>query len=701
MNIMPVKKNLLGFIHICIFLFFSPCNYAQEHQGTANRLIHESSPYLLQHAYNPVDWYPWGEEALVKAKKENIPVIISIGYSSCHWCHVMERESFEDDSVAAFMNKHFVSIKVDREERPDIDQIYIEVAQMMNGSAGWPLNCIVLPDGKPFFAGTYFTKQQWLDLLGKVNDLWDKDRDALVNQANQITQGINENALFQEKKEEGFDTALIESVTQNWLTMFDKKEGGYNRAPKFPMPANLDALLTLYEFNGNPEAREIVTTTLTKMAKGGIYDQIGGGFARYSTDGYWKVPHFEKMLYDNGQLLTVYSKAYQLTKNPLYKQVVRETVDFLVRELRSEEGGFYSSLDADSEGEEGLFYIWEKQELDRLLGDNSPVISDYFQVTKNGNWEKGKNILLVTDNESKILKQYNQSSDSLKIMIDNAKAKMLLERERKTRPGLDDKILTSWNALTIIGLCDAYRAFQNEDYQRLALEAGRFLSQEMIKKDGRVERNFKDRKSSINAFLDDYAFTIAAFLNIYQITFDEKWLFDAKSLANYVINHFGNSNSDYFYFTSDLDPALITRKIDNIDNVISSANSEMAKNLFVLGNYFYDEKFLDRSKMMVQGMSGYIKDHIGSFANWFHVYLLMTHDFFEVAIVGEDYRTLKAETEQVFLPFAILMGGDKEGNLELLQEKLIEGHTYIYVCKDKMCKMPVKEGEKAIQQIKE
>jgi uncharacterized protein YyaL (SSP411 family) len=413
------------------------------------------------------------------------------------------------------------------------------------------------------------------------------------------------------------------------------------------------------------------------------------------------VPHFEKMLYDNGQLLSVYSKAYQVTQDPLYKHVVRETVGFLVRELRSKEGGFYSSLDADSEGEEGLFYIWEKQELDRLLGDNSPVISDYFQVTKNGNWEHGKNILLVTDNESRILKQYNLSSDSLNTIVAIASSKMLLERERKTRPGLDDKILTSWNALTIIGLCDAYRAFQEEDYRILALEAASFLSQKMIKADGRIDRNFKDGDSSINAFLDDYAFTIAALLNVYQITFDEKWLFDANLLASYVINHFGDSNSDYFYFTSDLDPALITRKIDNIDNVISSANSEMAKNLFVLGNYLYDEKFLDRSKRMVQGMSGYIKDHIGSFANWFHVYLLMSHDFYEVAIVGEDYKALKAETEQIFLPFAILMGGDKEGNLELLQEKLNEGHTYIYVCKDKMCKFPVKEVEEAIQQLNE
>jgi len=681
------------------FLSFSSCNNAQHRDKTANRLIHESSPYLLQHAQNPVDWYPWGEEAFAKAKKEDKPVIVSIGYSSCHWCHVMEHESFEDDSVAAYMNDHFISIKVDREERPDVDQIYIEVAQMINGSAGWPLNCIILPNGEPFFAGTYFPKEQWKNLLQKVYELWVEDREIIYTQAEQITNGIKGAAVFQETDAQDFKPEITEEIVKDWLGIFDKKEGGYNRAPKFPMPANHDALLTLYMLNNNQEALDIVNLTLNKMAKGGIYDQIGGGFSRYSTDGYWKVPHFEKMLYDNGQLLSLYSKAFQITKNPLYKQIVRETIEFLKRELQSEHGAFYSSLDADSDGEEGLFYVWEQAELNELLGERSSIISKYYQVSENGNWENGKNILLVTEDESKILKEFNITSDSLHLLIYDTKKLLLKNRSEKIRPGLDDKILTSWNALTIIGLADAYRAFQNEEYLNLALAGAHFLSDKMMQEDFRLDRNFKGGKFSINGFLDDYAFTIAAFIHMYQVTFNERWLHDAKSLTDYVIDHFSDSSSAYFFYTSDLDPALITRKIDNIDNVIPSANSEMAINLFLLGNYFYDEIYLNKSKAMLQGMMGYFDDHIGSFVNWFQLYMLKTHDFYEIAIVGESYESLKAEMEQQFLPNVILMGGAEEGSLELLKNKLIDGETRIYVCKEKLCKLPVTEVNNAIVQL--
>ena len=693
------KKHLLCIVLLCSLILYSSCNNAQDQHKKANRLIHESSPYLLQHAYNPVDWYPWGDKAFERAKKENKPVIVSIGYSSCHWCHVMEKESFEDDSVAQFMNEHFISIKVDREERPDIDQIYIEVAQMINGSAGWPLNCMVLPDGKPFFAGTYYPKEQWLTLLQKVTELWEKDRKVITDQADQITAGIKGNAIFQQSEARDIDSEFTKTISAAWLRMFDTKEGGYNRVPKFPMPANHEALLTLSTLKNNQDALDIVNITLQKMAQGGIYDQVGGGFARYSTDGYWKVPHFEKMLYDNGQLLSLYSKAFQITKNPMYKQVVEETIEFLSRELRSEYGGFYSSLDADSDGEEGLFYVWEKAELDNILGNNAPIIEAYYQVTEKGNWEHGKNILLVTEDASKVLERYQVTADSLHRMVMESKAKLLAKRAEKIRPGLDDKILTSWNALTIIGLADAYRTFQHEEYLNLALEGMQFLSEKMTGEDFRMERNFKDGKSSINAFLDDYAFTIAAMIHVYQITFDEQWLFKAKSLCDYVLTHFSDSASNYFFYTSDVDPPLITRKIDNRDNVIPSANSEMAINLFLLGNYFYDEDYLNKSHNMLQGMTGYIKDRIGSYVNWFHLYMLSSGDFYEIAIVGEHYATLKSEMEQTYLPNVILMGGQDEGSLELLQHKLIDGQTQIYVCKDKLCKLPVREVHAALLQM--
>ncbi len=684
---------------ILIFIFVSSCNKAQNHDGKANRLINETSPYLLQHAYNPVDWYAWGEEAFAKAKKEDKPLIVSIGYSSCHWCHVMEKESFEDDSVAALMNKYFVCIKVDREERPDVDQIYIEAAQMMTGSAGWPLNSIVLPDGKPFFAGTYFPKAQWIELLNKVHELWEKDRKRIELQADQITSGIKQNSLFTALDSRDIDEKMMEPVSKTWLKMFDKKEGGYKRVPKFPMPSNIETLFNLYKLNNNQEALEIAKLTLDKMARGGIYDQVGGGFARYSTDGYWKVPHFEKMLYDNGQLLSLYSKGYQVTKNLFYRQVVDETITFMERELLSDYGGFYSSLDADSDGEEGLFYVWKKPELDEALGESSNIINDYYQVENSGNWEHGKNILLAVEDEKEISDKYNITLDSLQIIVCKAKNVLLKKRSFRIRPGLDDKILTSWNSLAIIGLTDAYRAFQDERYLLLALNTGNFIAENMINDDFRLNRNFKEGKSSINAFLDDYAFTISAFINLYQVTFDENWLQKARSLSGFVLEHFSDLDSDYFFYTSDLDPALITRKMENIDNVIPSANSEMALNLFLLGNYFYDNDYLKKSDSMLKGMLGYIDEHVSSFVSWFQLYTLKTHDFYEVAIVGNDYEKLKSEFEIKFLPNTIIMGGRDEGSLELLKNKLIPEETRMYVCKEKMCKLPVASVNDALLQM--
>jgi len=646
-----------------------------------------------------VDWYPWGEEAFARAKKENKPVIISIGYASCHWCHVMEKESFEDDSVAAFMNEHFISIKVDREERPDIDQIYIEVAQMINGSAGWPLNSIVLPDAKPFFAGTYYPKNQWLELLSKVIDLWENDRAVIQNQATQITNGIKSSPLYEEANSSDFSSEQLELSIDNWLQMFDKKEGGLNRAPKFPMPTNLEALLLLSKVHNNKEAHEIVNLTLTKMAAGGIYDQVGGGFARYSTDGYWKVPHFEKMLYDNGQLLSVYAKAYQLTKDPLYEQIVSETIAYLQREMRSASGGYYSSLDADSEGEEGLFYIWEAEEIDEALQDKANIVKEYYQVTDKGNWEHGHNILLVDKNLDKLAKKHELSVDSLQHLIMSVKSQLLQKRTEKTRPALDDKIITSWNALTIIGLANAYRAFQNDQYLSMAVDGGNFIVDHLMKEDDRLDRIFKNGESSINAFLDDYAFTISAFIMLYQATFDIVWLSKAKLLTDYVLEHFDDPSTGYFFYTSDIDQPLIARKVDNIDNVIPSANSEMARNLFILGKYFYNQSYLERSDKMLLGMSNFMQQHTASFVNWFHLYLLKSGEFYEVAIVGDNYGELKSKMEQSFLPNVILLGGDIESELELLQNKLIKDETWVYVCKDKMCKLPVDNVASALAQM--
>jgi len=499
-----------------------------------NSLIHESSPYLLQHAHNPVHWYPWGDEALEKARKENKNMIISIGYAACHWCHVMEHESFEDEKVANYMNEHFVAIKVDREERPDIDQIYMTAVQLLTERGGWPLNCIALPDGRPIYGGTYFRKEQWLDMLSHVSEFIEQNPDKAEEQAKYLTSGIiNNELIYADAISEKPDVTLndLEDVFYDFKSNIDFTHGGYGGAPKFPMPTGYQFLLHYYYLSGNKEALKAVNTTLNKMAAGGIYDQIGGGFSRYSTDEVWKVPHFEKMLYDNAQLVSLYSAAYQLTKDPAYKTVVAETLNFINRELTSPEGGFYSSLDADSESVEGKFYVWTLDELQFVLGAKAGLVKDYYQVTQKGNWENNQNILFKTDDDKKIANTYKITEEELMIRIKEAKELLLAARSKRVRPALDDKILTAWNALMLKGYCDAYRTFDEPEYLKMALRNADFILQNMKAEDNGLSRNYKNGKATIAAFLDDYAFTISAFISLYRVTFDEQWLNQALKLA--------------------------------------------------------------------------------------------------------------------------------------------------------------------------
>ena len=421
-----------------------------------NHLINESSPYLLMHAHNPVDWYPWGQEAFDRAKKENKLIIISIGYAACHWCHVMERESFEDTKVAKIMNEYFISIKVDREERPDIDQVYMNAAHLLTGHGGWPLNAIALPDGRPFYAGTYFPKEGWVSLLTQIISVYQKDPEKVEQQANAVTSGIRSSEIIRLNTEKtGFKQADLHKIFTNWENAIDFQLGGTKEVQKFPLPIGYHFLLKYFHVTRNKKALDAVKITLDNMALGGIYDQVGGGFARYSTDKYWKVPHFEKMLYDNAQMVTLYSRAFQLTKNPLYKKVVYETLEFIERELTSPEllgggHGFYSSLDADSEGEEGKFYTWTKQEIEKTLGKEAGLIIDYYNVTDHGNWERGKNILFRSKTDQAFAKEnkHKLSVEDLQKRVTVARRKLLDARSKKTRPPLDDKILTSWNSLT-------------------------------------------------------------------------------------------------------------------------------------------------------------------------------------------------------------------------------------------------------------
>ena len=692
------------FTLLSLLLIFSCENsIGQDHE--ANHLINESSPYLLQHAYNPVDWHPWNDEALAKAKEEQKMLIISIGYSSCHWCHVMEHESFEDTTVSRIMNENFISIKVDREERPDIDNVYMTACQLSSGKGcGWPLNAFALPDGRPVWAGTYFPKKNWIEILEYFNKLYKEEPEQLDLYASQITEGIqNNDQLPITTKEAQMDFSAANELADKIFDQIDYKDGGLKGAPKFPMPVTQQFLLDYHHRTNQKKALDAVEISLTQMANGGIYDHLGGGFARYSTDAKWKVPHFEKMLYDNGQLVSLYSNAYKVTKNPYYKDVITQTLAYIEREMTEENGGFYSSLDADSEGEEGKFYVWESSEIKDLIEDpvTEELFINYYSVTEKGNWEEN-NILYNTLDLESIAAQFDLPTDTAKDRLNQAKQLLLKEREKRVRPGLDDKILTSWNALMLKGYCDAYHALGEKSYLETAIKNGEFISNEMMESDGRLNRNYKDGKATINAFLDDYALTIEAFLALYGATFDEKWLNRADLLAKYAITHFYNSTTTFFNYTSKLDPPLIANKTEISDNVIPASNSALAKSLYNLGLYLYKQDYLEKAQQMISKMAPVIleTDVPSYYANWASLFMQYTQPTYEVAIVGPDFEALRAKMAQMYLPNVILLGGAAEGNLELLKDKLQEGETYIYVCQNKVCQLPVQSAEEALKQIK-
>jgi uncharacterized protein YyaL (SSP411 family) len=670
-----------------------------EHLYT-NELIHESSPYLLQHAHNPVNWNPWGEEALQMARQENKMMIISIGYAACHWCHVMEHESFEDTAVARLMNENFISIKVDREERPDVDQVYMNAVQLISGRGGWPLNAFALPDGKPFYAGTYFPREDWIKVLEYFIQMYREQPETLREEAGKIAQGILsiEHIPLQESSPT-FTMEKLEPAIKNLISAVDLRNGGLSRAPKFPMPSVWEYLLYYHYLSGNGQALEAVLSTLDNMAFGGIYDQVGGGFARYSTDENWHVPHFEKMLYDNAQMVSLYAHAWQVTKNPLYRDVVYETLDFIERELTSKEGGFYSSLDADSEGEEGKFYVWTKEEIEKILGSNAAIFMDYYNITEEGNWEEGRNILCRKQGDLEFAESYGLALSSLQDKITSGKSTLLEIRETRIRPTLDNKILTSWNALMLKGYIDACRVFGEERFLNSALKNADFLLKYAINEDGNITRNPKNDKSPIHGFLDDYAFTISAFIGLYQAMFDEKWLATANKLAGYVLKYFQDETSGMFYYTHEEYTDLIARNIEISDNVISGSNSEMARNLFALGNYFYEESYIRKSEQMLANVLEDVHRNIFYFSNWGILELNLISKPFEVAVLGDECEPVRKELDGHYLPDVLLSGGRQEGVLELHENKLLAGQTTIYVCRDRVCRLPVTEVSEALEQL--
>ncbi len=667
-----------------------------------NRLINASSPYLLQHANNPVDWYPWGEEALQKAKNENKLILVSIGYSACHWCHVMEHESFENQEVADIMNRFFVCIKVDREERPDIDQIYMNAVQLMTGSGGWPLNCFCLPDQRPIYGGTYFPTQDWKNLLVNLAHFWDTQPDEAEEYAVRLTAGIqqSEKLIFVTEEKE-YSLKNIENLLNPWKKAFDFSEGGHNRAPKFPMPDNWAFLMKTAYFLKDETAYNIVRLTLDKMSAGGIYDHIGGGFARYSVDKKWHIPHFEKMLYDNGQLMSLYADAFKFYRQKRYSEVVYEIFSWLQREMTSPEGGFYSALDADSEGVEGKFYTWHKEEIDEVLGDNADIFNTYYEITEDGNWEEEQiNNPWIRQEKEKVASQFNISVENLNRILTESKTKLLEIRNKRVHPGLDDKILTSWNALMLKGLCDAYKAFGDDDFLVVAFQNAQFIEANLRNREtGGLYRNFKNGKATITAFLDDYALLIQSYISLYEVTFDESWINLAKELCDYTLLHFNDTESGLFFYTSDESEELIARKQEIMDNVIPSSNSVMAWNLKKLHLFFDNPGYAEIYKGMLRTVEPHISAYASAYSNWASLLLDEVVGVYEVAITGQECYLQREKLEKYYIPNKIILGGTS-GTLPLLKDKFV-GDTRIFVCRNKTCQLPVKEANEAIKQILE
>ncbi len=668
---------------------------------TPNSLITETSPYLLQHAYNPVNWVAFSDDAFEKAKIENKLVLISIGYSACHWCHVMEHESFEDAEVAQLMNENFINIKVDREERTDVDMLYMQAVQLMTGQGGWPLNCFTLPDGKPIYGGTYFQKQHWKGILKNLSDLNKSDPQKIVEYAQNLTNGIKQAELIttQKQTEHKLDKAVLQNAVTNWKKRLDNKEGGPNKAPKFPLPSNYQFLLRYAIIEGDNDLLNHVNLTLTKMAQGGIYDQLRGGFSRYSTDTLWKVPHFEKMLYDNAQLVSLYTEAYTLTKNKLYKQTVFETLRFIEHEWYATEGYFYSAYDADSEGEEGKYYVWNKLDLQDYLGENFELFAEYYNVNDLGYWEHSNYILMRSNNTAELLTKYNLSLNELEEKINSCKTSLLKIAETRIKPGLDDKTLTSWSALMCSAFAKAYLTFGDENYKTIALKSIQFISTQLSKPNGQLLRTYKNGQSKIDGFLDDYAFTIEALINCYLITADENYLTQAHNLCELTLTQFKNPDSEFLFYTGNLSTALIARTTETSDNVIPASNSQMALNLFYLGTYFDKKEWLQKSQLMLNLVTDDLIHYGAGYSNWGCLGLHLTYPFKEVAIVGNNVNTKLHELYKHGLINTILAVSQNEGNLPLVKDRCIATKTLIYVCQNNTCKLPTEAVEEALKLI--
>ena len=625
-----------------------------------NRLNNQTSPYLLQHAHNPVDWYPWGDEALQKAKAENKPILVSIGYSACHWCHVMERESFEDQATADIMNRFFINIKIDREERPDIDAIYMEAVQMISGSGGWPLNVFLTPDAKPFYGGTYFppvrayNRSSWKEVLQSINQAWQEKPNEIIAQAENLTEHIRTSSMFGNAKPEEatFTKEQLETIAENLLKNADTVWGGFGKAPKFPQTMSIQFLLRQYHFTKNEAALRHALLSLDKMICGGMYDQLTGGFARYCTDNEWLVPHFEKMLYDNALLISVISEAYQLTGAALYRQTIEQTMAFISQNWQTAEGGFYSAYDADSEGVEGKFYVWSKAEVVSILKGDAQLFCNFYDITEHGNWEE-TNILWVKIPFQQFCLQHQLNEEETETLLEKCRQKLLAKRAIRIMPLLDDKIIMGWNALMITACCKAFAALQNDAYIIMAEQANGFIEKYLQDEAGTFYHNYK-KVAANPAFLDDMAFYVQALINLAEVTGNNQYLHKARRCTEKIFADFKDAESPFFFYTPVWQTDIILRKKEWYDGATPSGNSTMAANLHYLAVVFDNNDWKQQAIKMVRTIATTSMRYPTSFSNWSCLLQQMVYDTYEIVVSGISNKDFVNEILRKYYPNKVL-----------------------------------------------
>jgi len=678
-----------------------------------NRLANETSPYLLQHADNPVEWYPWGEEALQKAKTENKPILLSIGYAACHWCHVMAHESFEDEDTAALMNEHFVNIKVDREERPDLDGIYMSAVTAMTGQGGWPMTVVMTPEGEPFFGGTYYPPvprhgmPAFKQVLVSLANAWKTQNNQLRQSATEIAEHLG-HIVLPTGPEESLSAAALDRAVEGLAKVYDEKRGGFGQAPKFPQPMVLEFLLRYHQRAGDKNSLEMAEHTLKRMAYGGIYDQVGGGFARYATDNNWLVPHFEKMLYDNAQLARVYLHAWQITGKPLYRRIVEETLDYILREMTHEDGGFYSSQDADSEGEEGKFYVWSAEEVRNLLDEEADLFMLSYGVTPAGNWE-GHNILHLERDPEDIAHQHRFSPELWTRRMGLARQKLYQRRSQRVWPGRDEKVLTAWNGLMLAVMAEAGRVYERDDYLHAAARNAEFLYNTMRTPEGRLLRTWKDGASAKgNAFLEDYAYLAEGLLALYQTTFDTHWFDWALELAEEMMVHFHDTENGGFYDTSDDHEKLIHRPKDVQDNATPSGNAMAAHVLLKLSLFTGRTGYWHVAEKAIASVYGAMLPYPTGFAHWLTAAAFLLGEPQELAIIGEpgtfETDALLKVVNKGYRPHLMVAVGDETDGkkVELLKGRpQLNDQATAYLCRRFVCQQPVTTPEALAEQLVE